>query len=42
MAHIDDIAGSGEEAPAQAAVADDEDSFTPPDADDETASTDAD
>jgi ribonuclease D len=42
MAHIDDIAGSGEEAPAELAMADDEDGFTPPDAGDETASADAD
>ena len=42
MAHIDDIAGSGDETPAQAAVADDEDGFTPPDPGDETASADAD
>ena len=42
MAHIDDIAGSGDETAAQAAVADDEDGFTPPDAGDETACTDPD
>ena len=35
MAHIDDIAGSGEDAPAP--VVDDEDGFSPPDAGDEVA-----
>ena len=37
MAHIDDIAGSGEDAPAPEPVVDDEDGFSPPDAGDEVA-----